>query len=185
MRAVQPCSDPCDIRAPRSPRLHLPRCNAQRLPSHFATLPSLRRETPQSGDAYLFLPARDGRGALRHARTQALGTPDLAMGLRCTKDQHPSRESQSQPVRTTCALEGALQAERMRRAARLHTAWTCSDACVRHAPSRAEALAAVALFLHLPVHRTVLGLRASVMHGRGQHSRVEACESVAEENLEI
>ena len=119
---------------------------------------------------------RDGRGALRHARTQALGTPDLAMGLRCTKDQHPSRESQSQPVRTTCALEGALRAERMRRAARPHTAWTCSDACVRHAPSRAEALAAVARFLHLPVHRTALGLRPSVMRGRGQHSRVEACE---------
>ena len=59
MRAVQPCSDPCDIRAPRSPCLHLPRCNAQRLPSHFATLPSLRRETPQSGDAYLFLPAQE------------------------------------------------------------------------------------------------------------------------------
>ena len=59
MRAVQPCSDPCDIRAPRSPRLHLTRCNAQRLPSHFATLPSLRRETPQSGDAYLFLPAQE------------------------------------------------------------------------------------------------------------------------------
>ena len=63
---------------------------------------------------------RDGRGALRHARTQALGTPDFAMGLRCTKDQHPSRESQSQPVRTTCALEGALRAERMRCAARPH-----------------------------------------------------------------
>ena len=56
------------------------------------------------------------------------------------------------------------------------TAWTCSDACVRHAPSRAESHAAVARFLHLPIHRTALGLRASVMRGRGQHSRVEACE---------
>ena len=52
-------SDPCDIRAPRSPCLHLPRCNAQRLPSHCATLPPLRRETPQSRDAYLFLPVQE------------------------------------------------------------------------------------------------------------------------------
>ena len=126
---------------------------------------------------------RDGRGALRHARTQALGTPDFAMGLRCTKDQHPSRESQSQPVRTTCALEGALRAERMLRAARLHTAWTRSDACLRHAPSRAEAHAAVARFLHLPIHRTALGLRASVMRGRGQHSRVEACELLLQRKI--
>ena len=62
------------------------------------------------------------------------------------------------------------------------TAWTRSDACVRHAPSRAEALAAVARFLHLPVHRTALGLRASVMRGRGQHSRVEACELLLPRN---
>ena len=128
---------------------------------------------------------RDGRGALRHARTQALGTPDFAMGLRCTKDQHPSRESQNQPVRTTCALEGALRAERMRRAARPHgldPQRRVPAACAL----TGRALAAVARFLHLPIHRTALGLRASVMRGRGQHSRVEACELLLPRNyLEI
>ena len=63
------------------------------------------------------------------------------------------------------------------------TAWTRSDACLRHAPSRAEALAAVARFLHLPIHRTALGLRASVMRGRGQHSRVEACELLLQRKI--
>ena len=128
---------------------------------------------------------RDGRGALRHARTQALGTPDLAMGLRCTKDQHPSRESQSQPVRTTCALEGALRAERMRRAARPHG--LDPQRRVPAACALAGRSARRGRPLPPPAHSSHSAWPACVRHARPRAAF--ACggvrASVAEENLEI
>ena len=186
MRAVQPCSDPCDIRAPRSPCLHLPRCNAPRLPSHCATLPSLRRETPQSGDAYLFLPAQEAcEMGVERFGTRARRRLERRTWPWACDAQKISTQAEKAKV-SPCVRHARSRALCVQSAcdARLgRTAWTRSDACLRHAPSRAEAHAAVARFLHLPIHRTALGLRASVMRGRGQHSRVEACELLLQRKI--
>ena len=188
MRAVQPCSDPCDIRAPRSPCLHLPRCNAQRLPSHCATLPSLRRETPQSGDAYLFLPAQEACemgverfGTRARRRLERRTWPWACDAQKISTQAEKAKVSPCVRHARSRALCGqsACDASRPSSAAHgldLQRRVRAACALTGRSARRGRPLPPPARSLHS-------AWPACVRHGRGQHSRVEACELLLQRKI--